>query len=430
MWAEFLARHLWRLMTMVALLAASSFFSGTETALFSLSRGQLQRLRHGSRAGQSAAALMNRPLDLLQGLLLGNMLVNVAYAGVAALITFDLLEADAPGGLAAVVFLAPLLVLILLGEVFPKMVAITYARRWAALAAAPATVFLRVAWPALWVLGRGLVQPLTRVLVSGRPQPSEITPEELAAVMALSAKRGAIGYDAHALLQEIIQLSDLRVSDIMVPRVDMVAYDIHDSPHGLAELFRRTHLRKIPVFDGDLDNVLGVIHAKRLLLHPDAPLRELVTQAPFVPEAASVERVLLQFRLTRTQMALVVDEYGGTAGLVTLEDVLEEVVGDIPDPHQRARDTAVEDCGGGTYLLDGDLAIHEWADAFKMNLAGKRISTIGGFVTARIGRIPQVSDTVTYRNLRFTVIEMRRRRVGRLKLELLGETDTETPHAG
>ncbi|MBL7134658.1 MAG: CBS domain-containing protein, partial [Phycisphaerae bacterium] len=199
---------------------------------------------------------------------------------------------------------------------------------------------------------------------------------------------------------------------------DMITYDVDGPREGLVELFRRTHLRKVPVYSGHVDNIIGVVHAKRLLLREAAAVGELVVKVPFIPGAASVERALMQFRVMRTQMAVVVDEYGGTAGLVTLEDVLEEIVGDIPDRHDVQRGPAVAQTGRREYLIDGDLAIHEWIDTFKMDLSGKRISTIGGFVTSLIGRIPRVGDTAVYRNLCFTVVSMRRRRVARLRLEL------------
>ena len=137
---------------------------------------------------------------------------------------------------------------------------------------------------------------------------------------------------------------------------------------------------------------------------------------PFVPEAASVERVLTQLRARRSQMAIVVDEYGGTAGLVTLEDILEEIVGDIPDRHEDASGPAVEQVGPGRYVIDGNLPIHEWDEAFGMDLDRRRISSVGGFVTSLLGRIPAVGDEAAYRNLTFKVISMRRRRIGKLEL--------------
>ncbi|GAF81767.1 unnamed protein product, partial [marine sediment metagenome] len=172
---------------------------------------------------------------------------------------------------------------------------------------------------------------------------------------------------------------------------------------------------------GRIDNVLGVVHAKRLLLNPTQPLRELVTPVPFVPEAANIERTLLQLRARRDQMAIVVDEYGGVAGLVTLEDIIEEIVGDIEESQETPRGRPVRQTGPDEYILDGDLAVHEWLDAFKIDLSERRISTIGGFVISLLGRIPDVGDQTTYRNLRFTVEQMRGRRIRKLRLKLLEE---------
>ena len=418
-WTQFFADHAGGLVALVGLLLASAFFSGSETALFSLSRGELQRLAGGSGSGRLVAGLMRRPQHALNTLLLGNMLVNVAYAGIAAVMILDLQAAGAAAWVTVAASLVPLVVLILLSEATPKMLALAVADRWALVVAAPLAVLQRVLSPLLWCSGRLVVAPITHLLAPRVDLERDVTADELAAVLELSARRGILDRDANDLLQEIIELSDLRVTDIMVPRVDMIAYDLAAPRRGLIELFRRTRLRKIPVYEADVDQTFGVIHAKRLLMNPKAPLRDLVVKVSFVPEAATVERALLQFRVTRTQMAIVVDEYGGTAGLVALEDILEEIVGDIGDDRDQLPAQTVRRISDRQYELDGELAIHEWADAFEMDLSGKRISTVGGFVTSLLGRIAEPGDRATYRNLCFTVESMRGRRIEKLRLELL-----------
>jgi len=418
-WTAVLADSAWKLVVLVALLSASAFFSGAETCLFNLSRLQLYRFRHGRGPGRIVSTLMGRPRRVLNTLLLGNMLVNVAYTGISAVMILDLRQAGLAGWAAGAASLASLVVLILLGEVTPKMVALAVGVRWVVPTAAALAVAEQVAAPVLWVLEKAIVGPLVRIIAPVQPSAADITAEELAALLHLSAKRGIIDRDVNALLQEIVALTDLSVADIMVPRVDVLAYDVDGPRQGLIDMFAKTHLRKIPVYQRNIDHVLGVIHAKRLLMEPATPMMGLVAKVPFVPEAANVERVLLQFRVTRTQMAIVVDEYGGTAGLVTLEDVVEEIVGDIPDPREPAPGPAVERVGENEYLLDGNLAIHEWVDAFKIDLSGGQISTVGGFVTGLLGRIPREGDQASYRNLRFTVVSMRRRRIEKLRLELV-----------
>ena len=417
--AAFFAAHFGQLLGMVILLAASGFFSGTETALFSLTRGQLHRLRDSHGLGKLAANLMAQPNRTLNTLLLGNLLANVSYASLSASLVLGLgVQSPLP---APVVALAGLLVLILLGEVAPKMVAHALGEKWALPAAAPTALIGRLFSVPLWALEHLLIGPMTRIAAPRSAGKATIEADELASVLALSAKRGIISHDANALLQEVVELTDLRVADVMVPRVDMIAYDVDAPRAGLIDLFARTRLRRIPVYEGDIDHIAGLIQARRLLLQPEVPLRQLVVPAVFVPEAGNVERLLVQLRVRQVQTAIVVDEYGGTAGLVALQDVLEEIVGDIPEPGEAADAPAVRQLQPGHYLLNADLAIHEWADAFEIDLAHRRISTVGGFVTAQLGRIARAGDEVTYRNLRFRVETMRRRRICTLRLDLLEE---------
>lgn len=416
-WDLFLAQHAWRFGGLAALLVFSGFFSGSETALFNLSRAQLYRIRSSHSGGRIVTSLMSDPRRLLNTLLLSNLLVNTAFASFSALIVFDLGRRGLTGWALGAAWAVPLIVLILIGEVVPKMLAFLASERWSLLAAPPLTVIAKILSPLVLTLQAVLVSPLSRLIAPAPGQPGDITADELAALLDLSAKRGIVDLDANALLQEIVELTSIRVGDIMTPRVDMIAHNVNSPRADLTELFKRTRLARIPVYEGDLDHVLGLVHAKRFLLNPDTPLAESIAEAPFVPVAANLERLLLQFRATRTQVAFVVDEYGGTAGIVTLHDLLEEIVGDIPDA-SAPRAPAVQRLSEREYLLDGDLAVHEWTDTFKTDLAERRVSTVGGFVTSLLGRIAGVGDVVSYRNLRFTVLSMRRRRIGKMRLEL------------
>ncbi|MCD6303823.1 MAG: HlyC/CorC family transporter [Planctomycetes bacterium] len=417
MWGEFLAARAGQLALLAGLLCLSAFFSGSETALFSLSPGQLYRLGRSGGGGRRAAELMNRPHEILQVLLLSNLVVNVAYSGISAVLVLDFRRA---AGLAswylAVLSAVPVLALILAGEVLPKMLAMLAAERWATAAGGVLSVLRRSLRVPIAFMHAWIILPLTRMLAPGKAERTQISAEELAAVLELSARRGMLDSRTSVLLREIVGLTELRVADIMVPRVDMICYDVDGPRGGLVKLLARTRLRRVPVYERDVDHILGIVHAKRVLFRPGASLRELVSPVPFVPEAASVERVLTQLRARRSQMAIVVDEYGGTAGLVTLEDILEEIVGDIPDRHEDASGPAVEQVGPGRYVIDGNLPIHEWDEAFGMDLDRRRISSVGGFVTSLLGRIPAVGDEAAYRNLTFKVISMRRRRIGKLEL--------------
>jgi len=415
----FAIEHLGHLLGLAGLVMCSGFFSGSETALFSLSRAQLLKFRQGDRrTGHVVARLMGDPHGLLMVLLMGNQLVNVAFYAVSATLIFELAAAAEAGWLAeAGLLAAPLLVLILLGEVGPKGLALAFPGRFAQVVAVPLAGVVRLLGPVQSALSVWLIEPLTRLFSPSDRPGQPLTADELSALLAVSGKQGAIGANESAWLQEVIELGRLRVTDIMVPRVDMVAYDVDAPPAGLVELFRRSGLVKVPVYRGDLDNTVGLVHAKALLLSGGVPLEELARPIPYVPEAGTVDKLLQQFRKTRTQMAIVVDEYGGTAGLVTLEDALEEIVGEIASPGEPPAQP-VRELGGGEYLIDGNLPIHEWLDAFGMDLPSARVSTMGGLVMSLLGHVPAVGDKADYRNLQFTVEAVDRHRVRRLRLRL------------
>lgn len=419
---EFLAAQAWRLVVLGLMLVCSGFFAGSETALFSLSRAELFALgRDPRRFARMVPALMRRPGDLLTTVLLGTNLVHILYFVVSATLIMRCRDQVDNGGfwastLAVITFLG----VVIASEIIPKTLANIWARQLSPSAAPVLKVLGRIVAPMQRFLMAALIEPLTRLLAPARSHRGDLSADEMAALLALSQKRGLIGQDETELLQEVLELTDLRAGDIMVPRVDVVAYEADDSPEGLLEIIRAKRITKIPVYERDLDHVVGVIYAKRLLVNPGRPLREILSPVGFVPESAPLERVLLQFRATRSQLGMVVDEYGGTAGLITLEDILEEIVGDIADPHEARRAPAVQQVSASEWLVDGNLPIHEWAEAFPTDLTAPRFSTVGGFVISLLGRIPRVGETADYRNVSFTVEAMQRRRIALLRVRLGG----------
>jgi len=418
-WSDFLSQHVLDLLAMLVALVLAACVNGTEAAMFSLSPGQLYRMRgSGHRFAKLVPKLLAAPRRLLNAILLMNLLVTTALAALTAVLVMDI-ERQGLHAVAVVVSILPLLALILLGEMVPKMLGFTMPVGWSTLAAWPMLLLSRGLSPVLWVLEKAVVNPLLRI-VSPATTSRDITSGELASLLELSARRGHIARDASRLLREIVHLNELRVSDIMVPRVDMIAYDIHDGREGLVKLFTESHLRKIPVYDSQPDAVVGVIYGRDLLLGSDSkPLRDLAVKVPFVPAAGAVERLLVQFRVTRKQMAMVVDEFGGIAGLVTLTDIVEEIVGDIPGADATPAEPPVQRVEDNQYVLDGDLPIHDLADVLGVNLAAARVTSVGGFLVSLLGRVPKPGDSARHRNLKFTVVSTRRRRVNKLKLELL-----------
>jgi len=210
------------------------------------------------------------------------------------------------------------------------------------------------------------------------------------------------------------------VRDVMVPRVEVKAYDVNGPADGLRALMRATRRKKIPVFEGSVDNIVGLIYAKRLFLEPQLALRQLVMPVRFVPELINCEQLLHHFRQTRTQLAIVVDEYGGMAGLVTLEDVLEAIVGDLPSADEQPAEPEIAQLADNEFEVSGRLSVHYWSQLFGAPRLAEPAATIGGLVTARLGRPARVGDAVRIGNVELRALRVQRRRVDRVQVRLLG----------
>ena len=236
----------------------------------------------------------------------------------------------------------------------------------------------------------------------------------------MSRRRGLINRTEDLYLREVIDLSKIRVRDIMVPRVEVVMFDVNDPPEELRNLMRRTRLTKIPVYDDAIDSIVGLVYAKILFFEPDKPLRELVTPVQFVPELITGEQLLHHFRQTRSQIAIVVDEFGGMAGLVTLEDLAEEIVGEIHDPEDQEVEPEIIQISDTEYEISGRLSVHYWVEMFGISELTERVTTVAGLGTARLGRPAQVGENVTIGNVRLGVIAADGPRIERLRLTLLG----------
>lgn len=408
-------QNIGHIILMFLLLCASAFFSGAETAFFNLSQKQIHLLRKSRHKLQNLAAkLLDRPKHLLSCLLLGNMTVNVLFFAAGSILTVRLTEQIGTGAAAINAFVT-FVVLVLFGEILPKSVAFANSRVLSEVAALPVFLLLHVFAPVVFVIRILTIEPTLRLLL-GRPQAHQpISTGEFKILIEQVRKRGLITADENKLLCEIIQLGFLKVRDCLRPRVDMFACSVTASPQTALDLMQKNHLTKVPVYVRTVDSIVGLVYLRQLLLQPGEPLEKIVQQVHFVPEQKTVESLLEFFRKAGTDIAIVVDEYGGIAGSVQLEDIAEELLGpiEITDGIK-----PIEQTGPFEYRLAGELPIHDWAEAFGVDPGEMRISTVGGFVTALLGKIPKAGDVAYLENLKFTVERVQKRRIKTLILTL------------
>jgi len=370
-----------------------------------ISRHKLQHL---------AALLMRRPSHLLSSLLFGNMLVNVLYFAIASVLTFRIEEYV--GVIWAVICaIAMFCILVLFGEILPKSFAYSNSKGISVSAAAPAYITLKILLPVISAFKFVFVEPALRLLLGPVQKPKAITADEFRSLIEQIKKRGLITPDQNKLINEIIELASLKVQDCLNPRVDMVAGKVTDSAERLKRIMHQHNLTKIPVYDRKIDNIVGEIHLRKLLIESDKPVDKLVQPVHFVPEQKTIESLLEFFRKTHTDTAIVVDEYGGIAGNICLEDIAEELLGPM---EVAERTEPVKKIGPFQYRLSGSLPIHDWADAFDIELEESRITTIAGLVTALLGKIPEQGDYIYLGNLKFTVEQMQKHRIKTVILTL------------
>ena len=409
---------------LLLLVALSGIFSGSETVLFSLTRTQLLHdAQSPNRFRRHAARLMKQPKSTLRTILVGNTATNVLLFALS-FVFFRELAVHAGAWVTPVSGVFSVLIVVVFGEVVPKVVAVALADRLAPYSAA-------VVWGSGLVLapiGRAidlvLVEPITRVFLpaSGpRTESAEhdISTVELKSMLELSRRRGIINPTEDAFVREVLDLHRLRVRDVMVPRVEVRAYDVDAPPDGLRELMRESRRKKIPVYEGSIDNLIGLVYAKMLFLDPGRPIREMVMPVHFVPELINCEQLLHHFRETRSQFAIAVDEYAGMAGVVTLEDVLEEIVGEIESSADTPAAAEIKQISSVEFDISGRLSAHYWTDTFGGPRANTRVATVGGLVTARLGRPAKIGDVVRLGNLVLEVTAVGRRRIERIRLRLL-----------
>ena len=410
-----MAAQFYHIVSMLLLLAGSAFFSGAETAFFNLSHRQVKLFQQSKHKVQNlVASLLNKPGQLLNCFLFGNMTVNVLFYAVASVLTMRVRE-QAGLGAAAITALVSFIALVLIGEILPKSVAYANSKSVSFAAALPAFLCLKIFAPLEFVFKFFILEPILRLFLGPVRGPKPITVGEFKSLIDTTRKQGLLSADENKLLTEVIELGLLKVRHVMRPRVDMIACAVTDSPHKAREKMQENHLTKLPVYVGTIDNIVGVVHLRQLLLKAGVSLDKIVQQVHFVPEQKTVESLLEFFRRSRTDMAVVVDEYGGIAGSVRLEDIAEELFGQMePTSHIEP----IKQTGPFEYRLAGNLAIHDWAEVFGIDLAETRLATVGGLVTALLGKIPKSGDVTHLKNLKFTVEKVQKHRIETLTLIL------------
>ncbi len=404
---------------LVLLIAASAFFSASESALMGLSQLRVRTLvEAGQGRAQLIAKLKSRPERLLITILVGNNLVNI---GASALFTAIALRTFGAGTAVTLATTLMTFIILVFGEIAPK----TLATR------DPLRVSYQVARPLnlLMLLLRPLVAALTwfsNLLVHPKgpagAMPEQVTEAEIRTLVNVGEEQGIIEDDESRMIHSVLELTDTPVRNVMVPRTAITAVEVNTTHDELIEIIRRDRYSRLPVYEGDIDNIIGLLHAKDICSLTEEEkaafdLRKLLRPTIFVVSTKKSGLVLRELQKHRVYMAIIIDEYGGTAGLVTIEDLIEEIVGEIVDEYDE-EDPPLEILDANTTFLDARLTVEEVNEQLGIALPTDRALTIGGLIYDLLGRIPRAGETVTSGNVSLTVDKLDRRTIERVKITI------------
>jgi putative hemolysin len=413
-------------LTLIFLVLCSALLTGAEAAYFSLGRSRLKRLATQTEAG-APTLLIERPHELLVTLLVGITLVNIAAAAIAATVAVQMFG-DRFG--LAVEIVAMIVILTTFGEVLPMTIAVKRPE-----------AFLAVArWPVAWLgvllapvrIGLGALTALTLRLVSGpqRPRQPELTEEELRTLVDVGASEGIVEGAEREMIHKVFQLEDTQVRSVMIPRTDMFCLDVSTARDQILPALREQLHSRVPVYESSIDVIVGVLYTKDLLpyvltgLPTDFDLPAHLHPPYFVPESKRADQLLQEFQAKRLHLAIVVDEFGGTAGLVALEDLLEELVGEIADEYDEP-ERLVQRVDDKTYRVAGKLPIDELRALTGLAVSDESYDTVGGWVLDLFGRVPRKAERLETAEFVVTVEKVERTRVVEVLVTLRKPTPGE-----
>ncbi len=427
-----------KVLTVAVLVATNAFFVSSEFALVSVRRTKLEaRVAAGSKNARSALRLLDNPTLFISAVQLGITLASLALGWIGEPTVASFLEpiasAIAAGGRAGyvahlmaivVAFTAISFMHIVLGELMPKMVALERAETVALFCSRPLEIFAKIFRPLLWTLNSaGTALGRLLGLKSTLDHASVYTETELRQLVDVARESGHLRAEERRLIHRVFEFSDTVVREAMVPRTEMAAISSDCSLEQIAKAFDQYRYSRLPVYRGSLDDVIGFIHSKDVmpvLLHPENFRLEDVLQPPlYVVDTARLEYVLRQMQKAKAHFGFVVDEHGGLEGIITLEDLLEEIVGDISDEHDEEVNEQIIPAGERKYLLDGGLAVRDLNRRLKLSVPeSEAYTTIGGFLMTAAGHMLKPGEVVRHNGLLFQVERVERRRVMRVRLDL------------
>jgi len=398
----------------IILLIFSAFFSSLETALF--------HLKSSSNKNEIVKELLKKPKKLLSNLLTGNTIVNIAIGSLSAAYTLNVISPNSSLSVSNLLFIQVTIItfiLLIFGEVIPKTYAIVKSEKLANSSAKLLRLILKIIYPVAFVFHK-ITDLIVKLLPIKKEQAFD-SEEELIMLAEVGEEEGTLDHEESDMIQSVFEFKNKLVKEIQTPRVDISALDSTSSLDDAMDLIMKKKFSKIPVYKDTIDNIKGILYAKDIIPYligsrPSIDLLKLTRSPYFTPETKPIDEVLQEFKIKKTSIAVVVDEWGGTSGLLTLEDIVEEVMGEFRDLYD-SEEYEIIDQDDGSKIVDGSINIYDIEEYFNINFPDDRdYDTLAGFILDSIGDIPKKGQEVKFDKFIFKVILLDQNRIEKIKV--------------
>ena len=408
-----------QIISLIALLALSAFFSSAETALTTVNKLRIRTLADaGDKRALILTTVIAEPGKMLSTILVGNNIVNLSASALTTTLTMDLLGSRAVGAATGILTL----LILVLGEITPKTISTLHAERIALSYANAIHILMIVFTPVIFFVNQLSLGLLFLLRIDPNKKRDAITEDELRTIVEVSHEEGVIESEEKKMINNVFDFGDAVAKDVMVPRIDMVLVDVNATYDELLEIFRKEKFTRIPVYEDTTDNVIGIINMKDLLLYdrekePEFSIRSFLRQPLYTYEYKKTAELMLEMRKTFNNIVIVLDEYGATAGLITLEDMLEEIVGEIRDEYDEDEEDEVRELAPDEYLVNGSAKLDDLNERLGLKLESEDYDSIGGLVIGLLDHLPEEGESVEYENLRFVVEHVEKNRIEKIRIQ-------------
>ena len=414
-----------QLLILILLIGLSAFFSSAETALTTVNK---IRIRNLAEAGDKSAVTLTKVLEdqgkMLSAILVGNNVVNLTASSMSTTLAMNIWSNKAVGIATGVLTL----VILVFGEISPKTISTLYSEKISLKYAKIIYLFMTVMTPVIYavnVLSSGF---LRLVHVDPNRKQEAITEDELRTIVEVSHEEGVIESEEKKIINNVFDFGDSVAKDIMVPRIDMAMVEVGATYDELIDIFREEKYTRMPVYEETTDNVIGIINMKDVLLidrNEEFHVRDLLREPLYTYEYKNTAELMVEMRQTSNNMIIVLDEYGATAGMITLEDLLEEIVGEIRDEYDEDEEQELVEVGPGEYVVEGSMKLDDVNAQLGLELESEDYDSIGGLIIGQLDRLPEEGESVVCDGIRLVVDRLDKNRIDRVHMYLPKEQNVD-----